>query len=411
MPLLHLSNSPPSIYSLKKVVTLSPPFRLVMRSRGNSGYDKQEGAYVMMTDCHLAIDTERTEVFEQRLQQMIHQGGLCLMISIGHRTGLLDVLAKMDCATSQEIAARAGLQERYVHDWLAAIASGGIVEHDEMFKAYRLPSEHAALLTRATGLKNYATNAQWFSIFGKMEDEIVQCFRDGGGISESVFTDLQSKLAEEQSESDINGLFKYVLPLVPSLIMQLCEGLDVLDLGCGDGATLMELALAFPKSRFVGYDLSAEQIENAWCTAKERGIANVAFFNRDFSQIHAIEAFDLITAFDVMHNQTYPFQVLDEVYAALRPEGIFLMQDIAHSNQGALNLANPLTPLLYAISCMRSMVTSAQRNDQTAGMRWGDEAADQLLDAVGFKRVETHALPHDLLNNFYVATKPIASDR
>lgn len=362
----------------------------------------------MMTDCDLAINTERTEVFEQKLQQMIYQGGLCLMISIGHRTGLLDVMGNIDCATSQEIAARAGLQERYVRDWLAAMASGGIVEYDEMFKTYRLPGEHAALLTRATGLKNYAINLQWFSIFGKMEDDIVRCFRDGGGAPESIFADLQSKLAAEKSESDINGLFKYVLPLVPSLIMRLCEGLDVLDLGCSDGATLMELALAFPKSRFVGYDLSQEQIEKARYIAKERGIENVAFFNRDFAQIHAIEAFDLITAFDVMHDQTYPFQVLDEVYAALRPEGIFLMQDIAHSNQSTANLKNPLAPILYAISCMRSMTTSAQ---QTVGMKWGDEAVDQLLNAVGFEQIEVHALPHDLLNHFYVATKPAATDR
>lgn len=361
----------------------------------------------MLTDCNLTLDVDRTNLFEQKLQQMINQGGLCLMISIGHRTGLFEVMGSMDCACSQEISERAGLWEGYVRDWLAAMVSGGIIEYDEMFKTYRLPSEHAALLTRASGLKNYATDVQWFSIFGKMEDGIIRCFRDGGGISESVFADLQSKLTAEKTESDLNGLFKYVLPLVPSLIMQMCEGLDVLDLGCGGGETLLELAQAFPQSRFVGYDPSPEQIEKACRTAEERGIDNVSFFQRDLDQIHAIDAFDLITAFDVMHDQVYPFQVLDEVYAALRPDGTFLMQDIASSNRAELNLENPLAPLLYTISCMRSM---AQQTETSADrISWGEAPAYQTLESVGFEKIEVHALPHDVLSCFYVATKPMCS--
>ncbi|QDT45267.1 Trans-aconitate 2-methyltransferase [Gimesia alba] len=365
----------------------------------------------MMTDCYLTLDLDRTERFEQKLQQMINQGGLCLMVSIGHRTGLFDVMSNMDSASSREISDRAGLRERYVRDWLAAMVTGSIVEYDEMFKTYRLPSEYDSLLTRHAGCKNYATNVQWFSIFGKLEEDIIKCFREGGSVPESVFTDLQSKLAAEKSESDLNGLFKYMLPLVPTLIMQLCEGLDVLDLGCGTGETLLELAQAFPKSRFVGYDQSLESIEKARCSAEERGIENVAFFNRDLAQIHAIDAFDLVTAFDVMHDQPYPFQVLDEVYAALRPEGIFLMQDLVNSNKAALNLQNPLAPLLYSISCLRGMAASLQQNDQTDEVVWGQEPTCQTLEAVGFEKIEIHDLPHDILSEFYVATKPNSSEQ
>ncbi|MCA9014475.1 MAG: methyltransferase domain-containing protein [Planctomycetaceae bacterium] len=363
----------------------------------------------MMTDCDLTGDLNRTKTFEETLQQVIRQGGLCLMISLGHRTGLFDVMGNMDCATSQEIAARSGLQERYVGDWLAAMAHGDVIEYDEMFKTYRLPSERAALLTRAAGLKNYASHLQWFSIFGKMEDDLVRCFREGAGVPESVFADLQSNLTAEKSESDTNRLFKHVLPAVPTLIMRLCEGLDVLDLGCGSGATLLELATAFPQSRFVGYDDCAEQIQQARRTAEERGIENVAFFNRGLAQIHAIDAFDLITAFDVLHTQAYPFLVLDEAYAALRPGGIFLLQDIAESYHTERNLKQPFAPLLYAISCLRSM---AQQNETSAdSVSWGQEPLCQTLEAVGFEQIDVLTVPHDLLHSFYLARKPVTSAR
>lgn len=359
----------------------------------------------MTTACHLTSDLERTELFEQKLQQMINQSSLSLMISVGHRTGLFDTMDEMDSATSQEIAESAGLLERYVRDWLGAMVTGGILEYDSMFKTYRLPPEHATLLTRSAGLNNYATQVQWFSIFGKLEDDIVKCFREGGGIRQSVFANLQSEMVEEQSDSVINGLFKYVLPLVPNLIMQLCEGLDVLDLGCGNGSTLMELAVMFPKSRFVGFDNSAEMIEKAKRVAKEQSIENITFINRDIALIHAIDSFDLITAFDVMHDQAYPFQVLDEVFAALRPGGIVLMKDVATSSNFDQRRNNPLAPLLYSISCMRSMVVSREQGMTPAGTEWGKEMAAQTLEEVGFENIEVHELPHDILSYYYVAEK------
>lgn len=359
----------------------------------------------MTTGCNLTLNLERTAVFEQKLQQMINQGGLSLMISVGHRTRLFEVMAHLDSATSQEVAEQAGLLERYVRDWLAAMVAGGIVEYETIFKTYRLPPEHAALLTRSAGFNNYATNVRWFSFFGKVEDEIVTCFREGGGIPEGAFTNLQSEIAAENSESVMSGLFKYVLPLVPSLIMRLCEGLDVLDLGCGAGTTLMELAVAFPKSRFVGYDLSAEVIQHARRIAEEREIENVTFFTQDISQIHAINSFDLITAFDVIHDQAYPFQVLDEVYAALRPAGIVLIQDIATSHHFEKNRNHPLAPLLFTVSCMRYLAVSAQQGQAPVGTEWGKEMACQTLEDVGFENIEVHELPHDILSYFYVATK------
>tara|TARA_R110002095_G_scaffold140726_1_gene122194 strand:+ start:2321 stop:3409 length:1089 start_codon:yes stop_codon:yes gene_type:complete len=359
----------------------------------------------MATVYDRALDQERTADLEQKLQQMLNQGGLSLMISVGHRVGLFDVMGNMDSATSQEIAERSGLRERCVRDWLSAMVHGGIVEYETIIKTYRLPSEHAALLTRSAGLNNYASTARWISIFGKIEDDLVECFRKEGSIPCTVFSSLQSELVAENSVSVVNGLFRHVLPLAPSLILGLCEGLDVLDLGCGAGATLMELAVAFPKSRFVGYDMSEEDIRRARRSAEARGISNITFITRDISQIHAICSFDLITAFDVIHDQAYPFQILDEIHTALRPAGILLMQNPVASHSFEKQSDHPLSPLLSTISCLRSMAFPAEQDLAPAVTEWGEEKTCQTLEEIGFENVAIHQLPHDMLSYFYVAIK------
>src|SRR5262250_925389 len=95
--------------------------------------------------------------FAERMNRMLNEAGVALMVSVGHRTGLFDVMAAMPAATSAEIASRASLDERYVREWLAAMTPGRIVEHDGATGSYWLPADHAAWLTRAAGMNNLAT--------------------------------------------------------------------------------------------------------------------------------------------------------------------------------------------------------------------------------------------------------------
>ena len=97
------------------------------------------------------------EEFAERMLRTMNEAALALMVSVGHRTGLFDVMAEMPAATSAEIAAKAELDERYVREWLAVMTTGRIVRHDAEAGAYWLPAEHAAWLTRAAGMRNLAT--------------------------------------------------------------------------------------------------------------------------------------------------------------------------------------------------------------------------------------------------------------
>jgi hypothetical protein len=128
------------------------------------------------------FDSPKAEAFAERFLAALNNGALCLMASVGHRTGLFDLLSELPPATSEEIAAPAGLNERYVREWLGAMVTAGVVEIDPETVRYKLPAEHAAYLTRAAAADNIAVFSQWIVVFAGVEDDIVECFKKGGGV-------------------------------------------------------------------------------------------------------------------------------------------------------------------------------------------------------------------------------------
>src|SRR5262245_9649583 len=129
-----------------------------------------------MTDQN-SFDTAKAETFAGRLTEALNNGALCLMASIGHRTGLFDVMLGQPPSTAQQIASRAALNERYVREWLGAMVTAGVVDVDESSTLFILPEEHAAFLTRAAGRDNVASFAQYIALIGNVEDDIIDCFR------------------------------------------------------------------------------------------------------------------------------------------------------------------------------------------------------------------------------------------
>ncbi len=356
---------------------------------------------------HHGIDITTTDDFAERLLGMLNEGALSLMVSVGHRVGLFDVMAGLPPSTSAAIAAAAGLDERYVREWLGAMTVGRIVERDPAAGTWSLPAAHAACLTRANPADNMAVFAQYIGLMGAVEDRIVECFRDGGGVPYSEFGRFQEVMAEDSGQSVVSSLDGAILPLVDGLEDRLAEGIDVLDIGCGRGMAMLELARRYPASRFTGYDLSGEAIAWARREAAAAGLDNLRFEVRDVSTPDGEHRYDLVTAFDVIHDQRDPAAVLAAVRAALRPDGVFLMQDIAGSCEPVSNLDHPLAPLLYAISTMHCMTVSLAQGGAGLGTMWGEETALRMLAEAGFGDVSVHHLEHDVQNCYYVV-RPFA---
>ena len=348
------------------------------------------------------LDPQKSEAFAGRLLGYINGAGLAMMISIGHRTGLFDALADGQSRTSDELATTAGLDERYVREWLGAMTTGALVDHDAETKRFRLPAEHAAWLTREASPQNMAVTAQFVSVLGGVEDDIVTCFREGGGVPYDAFPRFHEVMAEESAQTVLAPLEDAILPLVPGLIERLESGIDVLDIGCGRGRAMIQLAARFPKSTFTGYDISEEAITDGRREAQAKGLDNVRLEVQDVANLPGT-TFDLVTAFDAIHDQAAPATVLSEIASSLRPGGVFLMQDIHASSHVEKNLEHPLAPFLYTISAMHCMTVSLAADGDGLGTCWGEEKAVSMLKDAGFGSVDVSRLEHDIQNNYYVA--------
>ena len=350
-------------------------------------------------------DESRAEAFAGRVLDMLNDGALAVMTSVGHRTGLFDALAPLDGATSRELADAAGLDERYVREWLGAMTAGRIVELDPASGRYSLPAEHAAWLTRAASPDNLAVEAQWITSLSNVEDDIVECFRSGGGVPYERYPRFHEVMAEESAQTVLSVLFSHILPLVPGMSERLEGGSSLLDLGCGRGRALLLLAERFPASTFRGYDLSTDAIALASEQARERGLENVSFEQRDLSSFDVDaqpEAFTFVTTFDAVHDQARPLALLRGIRRTLAPDGVYLMQDIQGSSHQHENLDHPGGPLLYMISCMHCMTVSLAQGGDGLGAMWGEHRARELLAEAGFTSVDVHLLEHDPFNAYFV---------
>ncbi|QXQ99095.1 methyltransferase domain-containing protein [Streptomyces sp. WY228] len=350
-------------------------------------------------------DPARQEEFAGRMVEVLNDACLGYLCSLGHRTRLFDVMAGLPPSTSEEIADAAGLNERYVREWLGGVTVGGIVGYDPADGTYRLPPEHAASLCRAAGPDNLASFLQDLALIGLVEDEVVTAFRDGGGVPYSSYPKFQELQAEETARVYDAALVDVIIPLAPGLpeLLGSGGGLDVLDVGTGQGHAVNLLAQAFPASRFTGVDMSEGGIAAARAEAARLGLRNAHF---DLADAAAVTGpYDLITAFDVIHDLARPAATLVAVAGALRDDGVFLMGDIAASSRLEENLDLPLGPTLYAFSVFYCMTTSLSEGGAGLGTVWGRQTALRMLKEAGFGEVAVREVEGDILNVYYVARK------
>jgi SAM-dependent methyltransferase len=352
-----------------------------------------------------APDTDATKAFGSRVMGIVNDSAIGLLLSIGHQTGLFDAMAAIPGATSSEVASAAGLNERYVREWLGGMVSADIVEYEPQSKTYTVPAHHLPALTRAGGLDNVAKMAQHIALLGEVEQDIIGCFRNGGGLGYSRYPRFHAVRAEEVREIFDSAVVDKILPLADDLPARLRAGIDIADFGCGSGHAINLLAKTFPESRYTGYDFAADALQTGEAEAKELGLSNVTFKAQDLAQLDIAETFDAILVFDAIHDQAHPAKVLANIHRALRPGGVFLMVDIKASSNLEDNREIPWASWLYTVSTMHCMTVSLSEGGAGLGTAWGEQLAVSMIGDAGFTEVRVAGIDVDPFNNYYVARK------
>ena len=294
---------------------------------------------------------------------------------LGDRLGLWRTLADGRPTTSADLAERTGTAERYLREWLAAQAAAGYLSYDPENQTFRLPPEHAAVLADDDSPAALIGCFETIVATAATADRLAHAFVTGEGIGwheqdPRVFSGVERFFRPLYA----NSLLTEWLPAVDGLVARLEAGIDVLDVGCGLGTPTLQLAEAFPNSRFVGVDYHAESIRRATATASRRGLVDrVRFVQVDAEEYTG--TFDLVLMFDALHDLGDPVGALRHAAARLAPGGVVVAIEPAAADRLEDNL-HPLGLSWYASSTALCVPNSLS---QDVGAALGSQAGTARL--------------------------------
>ncbi len=308
--------------------------------------------------------------------------------SIGDRLGLFKNLAEQGSATSEELAERTHINERYAREWLSAMACAGYIEYDPVLHRFTLPLEHIPVLAQEGGPVFFGgVQEEMVGLVGPV-NQLMQAFRSGGGVPMEAYDSSTWEGVTRFSSGWFDNLLVPVwLPAMPDVLAKLERGVLVADIGCGQGKALIKLAQTYPQSHYVGYDNFAPSIEQAKANAEAAGVADrVRFEHRDVST-GLPEQYDVITTFDVVHDAVNPRGLLQSIRNGLRPDGRYVCLEINSSDKLEENLGL-LGAFFYSCSVLYCMTTSLAHHGEGLGTTGVTESKMRELCAeAGFSHV------------------------
>ena len=290
-----------------------------------------------------------------------------------------------------------------MREWLNGMVVAKVVEYDPSAQTYHLPAEHA-VVTRAAGPRNLASMTQFIPLLSSVEGELIDAFRNGGGVPYSSYEAFHGLMHENSAARFDHNLVDTQIPQVDGIVAQLEAGIAVADMGCGSGHAINLMAQKWPNSQFTGHDFSEQAIGVARAEAESMGLQNATFELSDVAGLADENLYDFVTTFDAVHDQANPAGMLTSVRRILKPEGTYLCADFAASSNVHENMDHRIGPFGYTVSLFHCMTVSLALDGEGLGAMWGEQRALEMLGDAGFTNVEIKQVDGDLFNNFYIAS-------
>ncbi len=307
----------------------------------------------------------------------------------GDRLGIFKALADGAPMTSPQLAQRTRLSERYIREWTATMAASGYLDYNPTDATFRLNREQAMVLANEDNTFFMGGAFQYAVACYRQLAKLMESFEHGGGVP---FTDFGGDIVEAIERLFHAGYETWVaqewIPAVPDIHERLLVGGEVAEVGCGAGQCIIPVAMAYPSSRFFGYDLDQASIERARRKAAQAGLAERVTFERIAAeQLSFAGRFDLVMAFNCIHDMAQPRRVLAAIRRIIKPDGAALWSE-AHAGDRLEDNLTPQGRTMYASSTMHCMTVSLAQGGEGLGSVIGADQARAMAHEAGFTRFE-----------------------
>lgn len=352
----------------------------------------------------MALDPDALKLFSFTVFSKLEGAVTAGMIHLGDQLGLYATMAEAGTPlTTAQLAERAGLDERWVREWLYNQAAARLVTaHDG--PRFSLNEEAVAVLATpdhpAYGMGMFHRLPATMNALEHVRDS----FRTGIGHDYDSHGPQGAVGIERSFEPWSNAnLLPVVLPALDGVVPRLEAGARVADIGCGAGSLVLLMAQAFPRSTFHGYDISQYALARASAKLEEASLHNAEFVDPRVSPLPDDASLDFVSTFDCIHDMTRPTEMMKTIRRAIRPDGVWLLVDIKARDTFEENLAkNPMASMMYGISvltCMSSAL-SEPGGEGLGTLGLSENIARAMTEAAGFTRFRKLKIDH-AVNAFY----------
>lgn len=353
------------------------------------------------------IDPEKLKKTAEQVFGLLGGAFVSAMIYIGDRMGLYAALNGAGPVTSEEFARKTGLHERWIREWLHGQTAAGLIEYagDGRFAlspeaGMVLADEHSPMFLAG----GFCSLPQQMAVLEKLPE----AFKTGIGLTyDALGPEVNRGVERLLAPWFRTQLVPVALPKLDGVVAKLVAGAKVADIGCGSGVALIEMAKAYPRSRFDGYDIARIALARARANAAAAGVNNVTFHDPKAEPLAADASCDFITTFDCLHDMTRPDLVMSAIRKAIKPDGTWLIADVHGQPTFEQNLqGNPLAPFLYSISVLCCMSSALSEPDGLGlgTLGFPEPVARRMTAEAGFTRFVTRDFENPI--NAYYEVRP-----
>lgn len=336
------------------------------------------------------MDKKKTDDFSNRILNEINSGLSCLNLYLGHKLKLFEKMGESGWISSSDLAEQTGYNKRYLKEWLNCMVVNDYVEYDEKDDTYYLPLEHHFALNELDDPNYVSAFLCWIPSLAGVLNPLMKAFETGSGVPYVVYgTDTLEAVGMGNRPMFVNDFVSSWIPKLPDIQKRLEKGANVADIGCGVGWSSISLARAFPKVTIDAYDLDEASINQARINAKSEGVEKqITFHLKAAEDIDSEHKYDLVCAFECIHDMAYPVRALRRIKEMTIEGGAVFVSDEA-AGETLKDNSNFLGRFLYNFSVLHCLPQAMVFPDSAkTGTIMSVSIMKRYAESAGFTEVE-----------------------